>query len=215
MPQDQQIENDVFDAGEVGACMVPQTLYCSEIRHQVPASIARLAQIIEIEIRSAVEPDGGDISTGCKEIIKETLCKQRFPICSPVLSTVTFTSSDNCEERLRDSCSGSVFNQLIGKGFCNYSQSSFQAGSCSRNFSDQLQHCNMLIHEGIQVTDWMHQYIRHLDMSLQDESYNTLRYNSVCWHKYTSYFCNFNGKCTGNRIHLINTYEICESLHDW
>lgn len=215
----QQPEGSQFNVGQIEDCLVPQTTYCTDITYQVPASIAWLTEFIEVEIRDIVDgPDGPDLGNACRDVYKETLCRNKFPSCSRQHNRVYFEVAENCKKRLRDNCAD-IASSVIKLGHCNSTELNLHSGSCRRLSShddaNQLQHCNLL--EGdIFVSDWMYEYIRRLDLKLQEDfSTQILSFQPECWQQYRDFLCGAVGQCVGSSIQLINTQETCEAILNW
>ncbi len=185
--------------------------YCSEyVTYEVPASIAWLAEIIESDIRNRVEtPDIGN----CREVLKETYCKKKFPRCSMENNMVVFERSANCTERLQRNCATQAAS-LIKVGFCNITQAPLDSGTCEAlsGYTD-LQHCSLL-GTGLHVSNWMYQYILQTDLELQ-RSFQFLGNQMECWELYRGFICTSLGRCVGEQVHLTNTQEMCESVLNW
>lgn len=212
----QQPEGSPFDVGPQESCQVPQTTYCTDVTYQVPASIARLTEFIEFEIRNIVEPaDDQSVPQDCIIVYKETLCHKKFPRCLSQLNQVYFETSVNCEERLRRSCPNRV-DSVIKLGYCNTTEFILHSGSCrSLSSSNELQHCNLLERD-ILVSDWMFEYIRQVDLNLQQEyPLRLLSSQSECWQRYRNFLCSAVGRCVGSRVQLVNTMETCEEVLTW
>ena len=219
LPQEQVISGEGFDVGPVESCRVPETAYCTEITYDVPAPIARLAEVIEFEIRNTVEsPDSVDDMGACRDILKETLCRKKFPRCSTQENQVYYENSVNCEERLRNNCIQRQADSLIKLGYCEGTQANLHSGSCrtlsSYDQNNELEHCNLLDSD-ILISDWMYSHIYQIDKQLQLSNLPLLRHQHNCWQLYTNFLCSAVGQCVGNRVQLINTQEMCEAVISW
>lgn len=224
LPQEQEISQQpvgsAFDVGPIAGCQVPLTTYCTDITYEVPASIAELTEFIEFELRNIVDPEDGQRDPGagdCRDVYKQTLCRNRFPRCSTQNNQVYFEASENCEERLRESCADRA-SSVIKLGYCNSTQLNLHSGSCQRLSSydqaGELQHCNLLDRD-ILVSDWMYEHIRQVDLKLQQDFPLILSSQSECWERYRNFLCSAVGQCVGSRIQLINTQETCEAVLNW
>ena len=217
-PQEQRIissRSTLFvDIGSIQQCAVADDIsYCSEyVTYEVPASIAWLANIIDSDIRSRVE--NPDLDDGeCREILKETYCKKRFPRCSMENSMVLFETSENCAERLQSSCPDRA-SSLIEVGYCNFTQAALNSGTCNAlSGHEDLQHCNML-ENNHHVSNWMHQYVWQTDLELQQD-FRFLGTHLECWELYRDFMCSYIGRCVGQRVQLINNQEMCDSILNW
>lgn len=174
LPQEQVLSEAGFDVGPVGSCKAPETAYCIEITYDVPAPIARLTEVIEFEIRNTVEPpDSVDDAGPCREILKETLCRKKFPRCSTQDNQVYYENPENCEERLSNNCNQRQAGSLIKLGYCESTQANLHSGSCrtlsSYDQDNELQHCNLLDSD-IQISDWMYSHIYQVNQQLQQSS---------------------------------------------
>lgn len=219
LPQGQEVSaGSPFDAGSVVGCEVPQTSYCTGITYEVPSSIAWLTEVIEFEIRNTVDPEGLGDRGMCTAIFKETLCRKKFPRCSSEQNQVFFETSDNCEERLRSNCQPRLANSLVEVGRCNATQTSLRSGSCrtlsSYNQDGDLQHCNLLGRD-MHVSDWMYEYVKQVDLELQQSFHKILGHQLECWQQYRNFLCGAVGDCVGDRVWLINTMDTCQSVIDW
>ena len=167
LPQNQHISSEPsgqtgFVIGRVDSCETPTTTYCDEVSYAVPSSIAWLTEVIEYEIRNKVEPEDaeGDLNLECKDVLKETFCKKKFPRCSPGENRVFFETSENCTHRLQENC-GRRGESLIRAGLCNVVDAELRSETClplSEHGQVQLQHCNLMERDTL-VSDWMYQYI--------------------------------------------------------
>lgn len=205
-----------LDIGSVRECIFAEEInYCSEyVTYEVPSSIAWLANIIEAEIRNKVEgPDLGADVEMCRETLKETYCRKRFPSCSSENNLVTFGRSENCVARMQMNCVD-LAGSIIKAGLCNITQAPLHDGSC-RALSDHsdLQHCNQL-ETDLHISNWMHRYVQLTDLELQ-QSAQILGAQEQCWELYTTFTCSFLGHCAGERVLLTNTLEMCQSILDW
>lgn len=89
-PQDERIFSDPeagggqlqrgLDVGRVDSCERPRTSYCTEVEYEVPAAVSWLTEVIEYEIRNTVDPQDSEDDLGtCRDVLKETLCRKKFP----------------------------------------------------------------------------------------------------------------------------------------
>ncbi len=210
-----------FYAGEVGSCqLIPETNYCDMITHEVPALVARLTRVIEVEIKNDIESSAEqNITVECDAFKKEILCKQRFPKCSTATNRVSIEPPIGCEESLLSKCGNTAeVRTLLQQGSCNLTETILYGGSCTNleQFGNaaELQHCNILSDGRRLVTDWMYHYIKIMDRELQSAS-SSLESSVDCWKQYQQYLCNFIGHCVGSETHLINSKESCESFISW
>jgi hypothetical protein len=227
LPQEQEIvsqqpEESPFDVGPVGDCRIPQTSYCMDVvTYEVPASIAELTSFIEFEIMGTAEEMQDDQGPGsCKDVYKETLCRKKFPRCSTEQNQVYYEAVQNCEDRLRSSCDEAIVRLVIKLGYCNSTQFDLHSGqgSCrslsSYNQTGELQHCNSL-ESNILISDWMYEYIRLVDLTLQNSLYLSGGAHQRCWLRYGNFLCGALGQCLGGRVQLLNTQEDCEAVLNW
>ena len=208
-------------AGSITGCRVPNSSYCG-VTYSVPDSIATLVRVSEEEIRGHVEMDimPGQELDACQRLKKEVLCAQRFPQC--VDNTVILTSSPNCEERIRNDCSGEV-ETLLNQNFCGLEDMTIPMGTCSTitqfNQDSVLSHCSVL-GGNVQVTEWMYKLISFTDSQLESSlgADQTLHLSSpTCSESYARYFCQIIGQCSedGSKISVKNDYHLCEKTVSW
>ena len=227
LPQDEQISSgpstSYRSSNEVLAdsCKMPATssssssvVYCSEVvNYTVPSPIARIAEFLDHEVMGTVEAIE-DASSVCKDVLKETYCKRKFPRCSS--DQVLFEIPHNCAERLEDSC-GDLGRSLINDNFCATEvQAPLRSGECrpltSYDTKGSLQYCGRL-EQSLHVSEWMYQYILQVDVELDREI--LLTSPTMCWERYQNFFCSAVGNCTGENVEQVNTVERCKSIPQW
>jgi len=205
-----------FDAGLVNSCEIPATNFCLGIDYPVPSSVARLAPIIEEEIRGQYE--GGELSD-CAAAVRSIRCAQRFPRCSENGPKITLTSL-NCTERIM-ACSSDIRSQLEAEGFCTLggTSNSVECRPMTDYDGHNFQSCSTSA--DWRMTRWMYDVMVHADKQVT----HGLRPGGVlgsvdqqCQQKYADFVCQFNGRCTSEsapRVEIVNTYELCEEVLNW
>ena len=208
-----------FDGGAVESCEIPTTELCTGIDYTVPTSIARLAAIIEDEIRSKLSDLGR--SNSCRPVVEELMCSMRFPRCqrregSQEMEVVI--NHQNCS-RVLSVCSAEIAEHV--HGMCTgLTQTTVSVGGCRpisnhtlpENFN--FEQCSL--GETTLVTEWMLEYLKYAEQHTT-RSFLYTSSQSVCGQKLASYQCQFLGRCTpdGQRVEFINTHESCNDAVNW
>ena len=205
-----------FDAGPVNSCEIPATNFCLGVDYRVPSSVARLAPIIEEEIRGQYEMTREDMD--CATAVRDIQCAQRFPRCSDDGAELQVTlSSLNCNERL-SVCSSDVRSLLDEQGFCMLGGTS-RIDECRpvTEYGHQFQSCPNSMNW--RVTKWMYDVVNHTDIQVTEQLQGALGgVDFQCRQKYAHFACQFIGRCTLEevpRVELVNTYEQCEDVVNW
>jgi len=208
-----------FDAGPVDSCEIPPTNFCSGIDYPVPSSVARLAPIIEEEIRGQYEQyQGGELSK-CAAAVGGIRCAQRLPRCCEN-GTHTNLTSLNGTERILDECPSNTHSEVVAEGFCTLGDTSHTV-ECRpmTGFGYEFQSCSAS--DDWRVTSWMHDIMVHADKQVTHGLRPGGALGSVdlqCQQKYADFVCRFNGRCTSEaapRVEIVNTYELCEEVLNW
>jgi len=156
-----------FDAGPVNSCEIPATNFCSGIDYPVPSSVARLAPVIEEEIRGQYEQYKVGNLADCGAAVQSIRCAQRFPRCSENGSQITLTSL-NCAERILY-CPSSIRLQLEAEEFCTLGGTSNITVEC-RPMTDynsyDFQSCSTSA--DWRVTRWMYDIMVHADKQVTE-----------------------------------------------
>jgi len=205
-----------FDAGLVKSCAIPATNFCSGIDYPVPSSVARLAPIIEEEIRGQYEQYRGGELSDCAAAVRSIRCAQRFPRCSENGTKVNLTSL-NCNERIM-ACPNNTRLLLVAEGFCTLGDTS-HTGECRpmTGYGYDFQSCSASA--DWRVTSWMHDIMVHTDKQVTQGLRGALgTVDLQCQQKYADFVCRFSGRCTSEtvpRVEIVNTYELCEEVLNW
>lgn len=214
------------DAGPVDSCEVPNAPICG-VLYSVPGSVARIAAAIELDIEGTFG-EAFDIlySPGCTETAKRITCAQRFPRCEVLGNDsvqVTLTSL-LCEDMLIESCGNMDAEALIAQGHCALQNSTQNAARC-RSIAEhaaeaspeerELQHCTQ--NQQWQVTAWMYEQVKYYDALFAGRVEDVRTFYPSCVNHWSNFTCHLVGKCSedGQRVELINTYEICERFINW
>jgi len=206
-----------FDAGPVNSCEIPATNFCSGIDYPVPSSVARLAPIIEEEVRGQYEQYKVGNLADCGAAVQIIRCAQRFPRCSENSSQITLTSL-NCAERIL-ACPSFIRLQLEAEEFCTLGGTSNITVECRpmTNYSYDFRSCSTSA--DWRVTRWMYDIMVHADKQVTQGLRGALgSVDSQCQQKYADFVCRFNGRCTSEeapRVEIVNTYELCEEVLNW
>ena len=203
-----------FDAGPVSSCEIPATNFCSGIDYPVPSSVARLAPIIEEEIRGQYEGEG---PSDCAAAVRSIRCAQRFPRCSENGPPITLTSL-NCTERIM-ACPSDIRSHLEAEGFCTLGGTSHtvECRPMTEYLDHDFQSCSTSA--DWRVTRWMYDFMVHADKQVTHGLGGALgSVDLQCQQKYADFVCRFNGRCTSEaepRVEIVNTYELCEEVLNW
>ena len=203
------------------SCVIPNTTVCS-INYSVPASVALIAQVFEMEIQVAFLSDVGQGNSGaCAQSLKEVRCARSFPRCSNDFTKVTVTSLD-CEQRV--TCLTSVSKRrLEEEGFCNLTEKTLPLEGCkpASGYGYAFRTCPT---NNVRVTDWMFELLRYEDVYLSstnvlgsNSSYLATNYPS-CSSGYARYHCSKAGQCDPNGGLIVNSYynrSQCQNTLNW
>lgn len=200
------------DLGLIGACERPTLTICrGSITHEVPASIAKQAAILEFYLEMIVN----EKDDGCREVLTRALCMQRFPKCSQIENQVAIVMDANCQNVIQSRCNGSEeIDKLLKGGLCRSFSSTLYDGNCRTleehlaRTSKTLGECSLLA-DSTQLTDWMFHFLTRIDVGVE----NTNSYPQ-CSSDHVLYQCSY-GYCENGRVESRNTQDRCESVLDW
>ena len=206
------------DFGFIGTCERPNLRYCDRIiDHEVPASIARQSQFVEISIRLWVEYiEFMEENPTCGVGLKKALCKQRFPECSELHNVVMFEAHSTCEADLQN-CS--INNNIVNE-ICSSVNTSLYLGTSqpldqhSKCVGRYLERCNQQSRRTM-MTDWMFRFLSLTDTQLGADTSSLLQQYGDCYNKYVQYRCDM-GHSEGHHVISSNTQESCyNSVLGW
>lgn len=213
------------DAGPVGSCVLPTAPVCG-INYLVPESVAVIAPAIEKDIAASFDDDF-ELRYGpsCREAAETIVCAQRFPRCEVEEDSVqvTLTSLD-CENMLVENCGNDAgkFTHLCA--LQNSTQNATECKSLAEHVAGapvgdyELQNCTE--NQQWRMTAWMFEQLKYYDSILAEKTLpeiKTLFPN--CVKHQLNFTCQLVGRCSehedGERVELINTYEICQNFINW
>lgn len=208
-----------FVGGPVGSCEVPSTPFC-EIDYPVPTTIARVAALIEENIRNVA---GFRHSSLCERVYIRTFCTIRFPRCvglregsENIYSHVELNNQD-CSE-VRQACATRPYEATVLEMICNgLPNATVPAAGCRPvrelvgNFSFEYSELERI--QNALVTDWMLAYIKYFELASGGIIYN----DPNCGRGLATFMSRYVGQCTADQssIVLTNTHEYCNSVLYW
>lgn len=212
-------EDLTSDAGPVDSCVVPTAPVCG-INYLVPESVALIAGAIEKDIE-ATYGYGFELLYGsnCRDTAEAIVCAQRFPRCEVQGDTVqvALTSLD-CEKMLAEDCGAGKLTYL-----CAVQNSTQNATGCkplAEHIADapvgdyELQNCTE--NQQWQMTAWMFELLKYYDSILAETLPELKKVFPTCVKHQLNFTCQLVGRCSeGERVELINTYEICQNFINW
>lgn len=210
------------DAGPVGSCVLPTAPVCG-IDYLVPESVAVIAPAIEKDIAASYDNlfELRYGSASCRETAETIVCAQRFPRCEVEGDSVqvTLTSLD-CENMLVENC-GIYAGKLTY--LCALQNSTHNATECkslAEHVADapvELQNCT--VDQQWRMTAWMFEQLKYYDSILAETLPDLKRVFPNCVKHQMNFTCQLVGRCSehedGERVELINTYEICQNFINW
>lgn len=213
------------DAGPVDSCVVPTAPVCG-IDYLVPKSVALMAAAIEKDIEATY---GYTFylryGSSCRDTAEAIVCAQRFPRCEVQGDTVqvALTSLD-CENMLVENCGSVIAGKLTS--LCALQNSTQNATGCkplAEHVADapvndyELQNCTE--NQQWQMTAWMFELLKYHDSILAETLPDLKKVFPNCVKHQLNFTCQLVGRCSlhedGERVELINTYEICQNFINW
>ena len=222
-----EAEESTNDAGPLHSCVVPDAPVCG-VDYLVPGSVATIAAAIERDITALFDSPASRLLYGddCAQTAKMLACVQRFPRCEVLGNgdVQVELTSPSCEDTLLESCSEDTTLALVARGHCALRNSTHEATECksvAEYAADaapgdlELLHCTQ--DQQWQMTAWMYELLLYYD-ALFDAVAEELRdlYGECAEHQ-SNFTCQMVGKCSddGQRVELVNTYEICQGFINW
>lgn len=213
------------DAGPIDSCVLLQESPVCGVNYSVPASIARIAAAIELNIAGETNSRSTYRDEECMDAAREVACALRFPRCEVQEGgdLNVRLSSDNCEEQLRASCHSSTVPVLLGQGFCSLRSSVRETAQCRSTAeyaedaladSRVLQYCT----QDRQMTPWMYELLLYYDARIGGIADNLReQFAETCYQRQANFTCQLLGQCSedGLRVDILNTREMCEDFINW
>ena len=211
----------------VDQCVEPSSSPVCGVDYAVPASLAAMADAIEMDIEGTYGGSGFELlhGTNCSRTAKRIACAQRFPRCVTREdgSTQVQLTSLRCEEMLEESCWIVDPDMMIQRGFCALQNSTQDLAGC-KSVAERdaqapadaaLQHCTPS--QQWQVTPWMYEQLKYYDAMYAGIERDVQALYPGCTKPFANFTCQQVGRCSedGERVEQINTYQICQSFINW
>ena len=213
------------DAGPIDSCVLLQESTVCGVNYSVPASLAKIAAAIELNIAGVTDSRSVFNTDECIAAAREVACAQRFPRCEVQEGgdVMVHLSSEDCEDRLRASCHQATVNVLLDNEYCSLRSSVRETAGCRSTAefaadalagSRELQYCT----EDRQMTPWMYELLLYYDALFGGIADDLRRqFAETCYQRQANFTCQLLGQCSedGQRVDVINTRQMCEDFINW